>query len=208
MASWQRWKLQPLATASALWKLAASKEALAGASIGPLHERTSTTLAGLALRGGVGWRLRPCRFATLIWLTPWCIRLLRGLDHLQQLLSTDQFNGLSSGECFRVRGIAADADDLHCLRLVVGEEPGHLPHHADAHLLALPLLALHQRALPVLSQDEVDAAIGATQPGFFNCIAPAAECFAYQLLELAPAAGSEAFERGARVQEAAAFAGI
>ena len=78
------------------------------------------------------------------------------------------------------------------LRLMVGKKPGHLAYHADAHVLALPLLALHQRAPAVLSQDEVDAAIGTSQSGLFNGVALAAERLANQLLELTPATGCQA----------------
>ncbi|AZU36873.1 hypothetical protein AC610_22360 [Xanthomonas phaseoli pv. phaseoli] len=50
----------------------------------------------------------------------------------------------------------------------MSEQAIHFAHDADADLLTLPLLALHQRAAAVLAQDQVDAAVWAAQASFFG----------------------------------------
>ncbi|KGE50442.1 hypothetical protein GW15_0221040 [Xanthomonas axonopodis pv. vasculorum] len=127
-------------------------------------------------------------------------------NHVQQLFAANQFNRLAFGKLLGVFRVAADADDLHRVCLVMTEQAIHFSHDADADLLTLPLFTLHQRAAAILAQDQVDAAVWAAQAGFFDVVALAAEGVGDQLFELAPAAGSEAFQAAAGVEEAAASA--
>ncbi|AKS22096.1 hypothetical protein AAW18_20805 [Xanthomonas campestris pv. campestris] len=106
--------------------------------------------------------------------------LLHCSDHVQQLFATDQFNRLAFSEALGVLSVGSDAGDLHCVRVVMGEQAEHFSHDADTDLMALPLLALHQRAAAVLAQDQVDAAVCAAQAGFFDAVALAAKGFAHQ----------------------------
>lgn len=128
-----------------------------------------------------------------------CLALYHS-DHLQQLCTTDKLNRFTLCEALSIFGVAADANDLHRVGLVVDKQAGHFAHDADPGLLAPPLLALHQCAAAVPAQDQVDAAIGAAQAGFLHGVALAAEGFAYQQFELAPAALAEAFQIGAGVE--------
>jgi len=90
---------------------------------------------------------------------------------------------------------------------VVREQPVHLAHDRHAYLLPSPLLALHQRALAVASQDQVDATVRAAQSGFFDCIALAPEGFADKKLEVAPARRGQAFQPGSGIQQLASLIG-
>ncbi|KGK57309.1 hypothetical protein NC00_13265 [Xanthomonas cannabis pv. phaseoli] len=101
-------------------------------------------------------------------------------DHAQQPLAPNEFNRLAAGEALCISRIGANTDDLDRVGLVMREQAKHFPHDADADLLTLPLLALHQRAAAVLAQDQVDAAVGATQAGFFDAVTLAAKGFAHQ----------------------------
>jgi len=94
----------------------------------------------------------------------------------------------------------------HLVCAVMGHKAVHLAHHVDRHFLALPLLALDKNALATATQDQVDAAIGATQAGFLNRVALPAESFADQPLEVVPSHRSEAFEVGTGVEQVPAVA--
>ncbi len=85
----------------------------------------------------------------------------------------------------------------------MGHQPIHLPHHIDRHALAPPLLALHQDAPAIATQNQIDAAVGATQTGFLDAVTATAEGFANQPLEVAPAQCGDAFQTGACVQQPA-----
>ncbi|OOX18081.1 hypothetical protein Xbuh_10120 [Xanthomonas axonopodis pv. bauhiniae] len=128
--------------------------------------------------------------------------LLHRLDHVQQLFAADQFNRLAFGKALSVCRVSTDAGDLDRVGLVMRQQAVHLPHHADANLLALPLLALHQCTAAVLAQNQVDAAVCATQAGFFDAIALPAKGFAHQLFEPAPAASGQALQGGTCLQKA------
>ena len=106
--------------------------------------------------------------------------LLHRLNHFQQLFAPNQLNRLTLCEALGIFCVGTDTGDLDRMGLVMGEQAKHLPHDADTDLMALPLLALHQRAAAVLAQDQVDAAVGAAQAGFFDAVALAAKGFAHQ----------------------------
>ncbi|KCX00709.1 hypothetical protein AN652_18045 [Xanthomonas arboricola pv. pruni] len=100
--------------------------------------------------------------------------------HFQQPFAVNQFNRLALGKAFCVLGVDANAGDLDRMGLVMREQAEHFPYYADADLLVLPLLALHQRAAAVLAQDQVDAAVGSAQTCFFDAVALAAKRIAHQ----------------------------
>jgi len=52
--------------------------------------------------------------------------------------------------------------------------------------LVLPLLGLHKQVASIYTQDQVKAAVGGGQPGFFHGTALATESFAGQHFEVAP----------------------
>lgn len=70
--------------------------------------------------------------------------------------------------------------------MVVYQSP-HFANGGRAYAPRSPLLALHEFGAAALADDQVDAAILAAQAGLLHNVAAAAERFADQHLELAPA---------------------
>jgi len=90
--------------------------------------------------------------------------------------------------------------DLHFIRPVMGKQPIHFPHDIHRHALAAPLLALHQHALSVAAQNQVDATVRSAQARLFDAVALAAECFAHHLLKLTPPQRRHALQTGERIE--------
>jgi len=119
------------------------------------------------------------------------------------LFPADQFNGLPARERLGICRERADADNFHRVSPVVGQQPGHLADDAHPYLFPPPLLALDQHAPILPAQDQIDPSVGPAKPSFLNGVPLPAESLAYQLLELPPARGSQALQRGTGIQELA-----
>lgn len=128
------------------------------------------------------------------------------LDHLQQHRTPDQLNGLAPRKRLCIAGECTHTNDLHCISAVVGQQTHHLPYHAHPNLPPFPLLALDEHAASVLAKDEIDPSIGPTQARFLHAVPQPSECLTHQLLELAPAAGSQALQSSPRIEKDAAMA--
>jgi hypothetical protein len=121
----------------------------------------------------------------------------------------DQFYRFAFGEAACVWGVVAESDDLDGVRTFVDEHAQHFANGLDVDLLITPLLTLHQRGLAVFAQLEVDAAVGAAEAGFFDCVALTTEGFAGQLFELTPVHLAETVDAGLLVEQfSSAFAAL
>ena len=63
---------------------------------------------------------------------------------------------------------------------MVGKKPEHLADHLHVHALGLPALALHERQLALLAEQQVDATVRASLSGLLHGVALSPECLAHQ----------------------------
>jgi hypothetical protein len=119
----------------------------------------------------------------------------------QQTLAIDQLDVLALGELSRITREFANANDPDSVGAMVRDKAPHFANGGHVDLPRPPLLALNKFDAAVFAQDQVDAAIRAAQASFFNLISAAAEGFANQHFEFAPAHRRDAVEAGLRIKQ-------
>lgn len=175
----------------------AAPERFVGTTIGSLDHRCAT---GRAIRCGRGWR---GRFGSRS--DRGRCRRLHVADQREQRVAVDQLDGLALCEALRIRRKGSDRNDLDGARVVVRQQPVHLPHDLHVHTLAAPLFALDEGGLAVLGQAQVDATVRTAQARFLDSIALAAKRLANQHFELLPTHRAQAVEARLGFQQAAAL---
>jgi hypothetical protein len=124
-----------------------------------------------------------------------------GAHHLDEVVARDQLDRLAIRKAARVYGVVANANHRDGVRAVMGQKTPHFAHRRHGYLPLAPALALDERSSTVFTEDEVDPAVCASLAGFLDCVASAAEGFAYQLLELTSVESGHAFQVGAGLQQ-------
>jgi hypothetical protein len=120
---------------------------------------------------------------------------------IQQARAVDQLNGLPFSEVRRITRELTNADDLDAIGVVVRDETPHLSDDRHLYLPRPPLLALDKFSAAVLSQDQVNPTICATQAGLLNLITAPAESFSNEHFEFAPAHRCDAVEASLRIEQ-------
>jgi len=104
---------------------------------------------------------------------------LNGADKIQQVFAVDQLDCFALCELFGIGSERADANDLHCICIVVLQQAPHFADDRHLYLPGLPLLALHEFRPTCDSENQVDAAVLSASTGFLYRVAEAPESFAH-----------------------------
>ncbi|MOA14612.1 hypothetical protein D3C78_1347230 [compost metagenome] len=107
--------------------------------------------------------------------------------------SVDQLNIAPLGEGLGLIGIGARGHDKATRGALSRHYAEELSDHSDADLDGLPLFALDQVLVGPHVQDEIDATIRTAAATLDNGETLAPECFAHQLLKLAPVDAIDGF---------------
>jgi hypothetical protein len=102
---------------------------------------------------------------------------LHRCNQLGKRIPVNQLDGLSAGKGASIWGIGATAHEDAGIRLLGGHDTEQLANERYPDLGVLPSLALHDRLLAVLVQQEVNPAIRCDATAFLDLIALATEGF-------------------------------
>jgi hypothetical protein len=112
--------------------------------------------------------------------------LLHGCDHLLEGGSIDQDNVIPLSERPGLGREGSVTDYSAVQSICIRHGAAKLAHHFDANSPVLPVLALHQRLLPIAVEDEVNPPIAGGAARLFDNIALSPIGFTHKRLELAP----------------------
>ena len=107
-------------------------------------------------------------------------------DEAHEFRAVDECNLAALREVLRLAGERAGGDDNAVVGLLSTHDSEQFPHGPDAHLPCLPLLALDQRFLAVLAQNQIDPAVASGIARLFDAVALMAEQFARLYFKVLP----------------------